>query len=49
MLVLFQSVSISGSISNIYCHGSKYSLPSLFRIDIVHHIVSSLSHALWVY
>jgi hypothetical protein len=24
-------------------------LPSLFRIDSVHQIVSSLSHALWVY
>jgi hypothetical protein len=41
MLVLYQSVSISGSISNIDTPVSG--LPSLFSIDSVHQIVSSLS------
>jgi hypothetical protein len=47
MLVLYQSGVISGSILNIDTPANG--LPSLFRIDSVHYIVISLSHALWVY
>jgi hypothetical protein len=50
MLFLYQSGVISGYISNIYWHASKFNgLSSLFRIYSVHQIVSSFSHALWVF
>jgi hypothetical protein len=48
MLALFQDVTLCGTFQKLV-ETPVNGRPSLFGIDSVHQMTTSLSHALWVY